>query len=321
MYPQRRPRRLRQKRIQKLVRETTLSPSDLVHPVFVDENLEEPWDIESMPGYQRLPLDHVAEDVKEALDLGIPSVILFGVPREKDERGSHAWGDDDIVQRAVRKIKEEAPGATVITDVCLCEYTSHGHCGVVEGDRVLNDETLPLLGKTAVSHARAGADIVAPSGMMDGMVDTIRVALDGEGYQDTLIMSYAVKYASSFYGPFRDAADSGYEFGDRSEYQMDPANTDEALMEAGMDLDEGADILMVKPALPYLDVIRRVKDEYGVPLAAYNVSGEYAMLKAADRMGWLDGRETMTESLTSIKRAGADMIITYFAKDMARLLR
>ncbi len=262
-----------------------------------------------------------ADDVKEAADLGIPAVILFGIPSTKDEEGSSAWGQDDVVQQAVREIKSElGKDMYVITDVCLCEYTSHGHCGVVdmEHEQILNDPTLPLLGKTAVSHALAGADMVAPSGMMDGMITGIRDALDKSNCKDVPIMSYAAKYSSAFYGPFREAADSGYSFGDRSSYQMDPANSDEAIE---LDILEGADVIMVKPALPYLDVLYRIKTEFKMPTAAYNVSGEFAMLKAAARLGWLDEKKVMYESLLSIKRAGADMILTYFAKDLARMLK
>ena len=257
-------------------------------------------------------------------DLGIPAIILFGIPSTKDEKGSSAWGENDVVQRAVREIKNElGKDIYVITDVCLCEYTNHGHCGVVdmEHEQILNDPTLPLLGRTAVSHALAGADMVAPSGMMDGMITAIRDALDKSNCSDVPIMSYAVKYSSAFYGPFREAADSGYSFGDRSSYQMDPANSDEAIREAELDILEGTDVIMVKPALPYLDVLYRIKTEFKMPTAAYNVSGEFAMLKAAARLGWLDENKVMYESLLSIKRAGADMILTYFAKDLARMLK
>lgn len=324
MFPQVRMRRLRSGKIRDMVRETSLSVDDLIYPMFVDENIDSPLAMSSMPGVSRLPVDMAADDAKEAADLGIPAVILFGIPSTKDEKGSSAWGEDDVVQRAVREIKNElGKDIYVITDVCLCEYTSHGHCGVVdmEKEEILNDPTLPLLGKTAVSHALAGADMVAPSGMMDGMISAIREALDENHCKDIPIMSYAAKYSSAFYGPFREAADSGYSFGDRSSYQMDPANSDEAIREAELDILEGADIIMVKPALPYLDILYRIKTEFKMPTAAYNVSGEFAMLKAAARMGWLDEKKVMYESLLSIKRAGADMILTYFAKDLARMLQ
>lgn len=317
-------RRLRSGKIRDMVRETSISVDDLIYPMFVDENIDSPLAMSSMPGISRLPVEMAADDVKEAADLGIPAVILFGIPSTKDEEGSSAWGQDDVVQRAVREIKSElGKDMYVITDVCLCEYTSHGHCGVVdmEHEQILNDPTLPLLGKTAVSHAMAGADMVAPSGMMDGMITAIRDALDKSNCKDVPIMSYAAKYSSAFYGPFREAADSGYSFGDRSSYQMDPANSDEAIREAELDILEGADVIMVKPALPYLDVLYRIKTEFKMPTAAYNVSGEFAMLKAAARLGWLDENKVMYESLLSIKRAGADMILTYFAKDLARMLK
>lgn len=324
MFPQVRMRRLRSGKIRDMVRETSISVDDLIYPMFVDENIDSPLAMSSMPGISRLPVEMAADDVKEAADLGIPAVILFGIPSTKDEEGSSAWGQDDVVQRAVREIKSElGKDMYVITDVCLCEYTSHGHCGVVdmEHEQILNDPTLPLLGKTAVSHAMAGADMVAPSGMMDGMITAIRDALDKSNCKDVPIMSYAAKYSSAFYGPFREAADSGYSFGDRSSYQMDPANSDEAIREAELDILEGADVIMVKPALPYLDVLYRIKTEFKMPTAAYNVSGEFAMLKAAARLGWLDENKVMYESLLSIKRAGADMILTYFAKDLARMLK
>ncbi|MGD9780508.1 porphobilinogen synthase [Methanomethylovorans sp.] len=324
MFPQVRMRRLRSGKIRDMVRETSISVDDLIYPMLVDENIDSPLAMSSMPGISRLPVEMAADDVKEAADLGIPAVILFGIPSTKDEEGSSAWGQDDVVQRAVREIKSElGKDMYVITDVCLCEYTSHGHCGVVdmEHEQILNDPTLPLLGKTAVSHALAGADMVAPSGMMDGMITAIRDALDKSNCKDVPIMSYAAKYSSAFYGPFREAADSGYSFGDRSSYQMDPANSDEAIREAELDILEGADVIMVKPALPYLDVLYRIKTEFKMPTAAYNVSGEFAMLKAAARLGWLDENKVMYESLLSIKRAGADMILTYFAKDLARMLK
>ncbi|SES67309.1 porphobilinogen synthase [Methanococcoides vulcani] len=324
MFPQVRMRRLRSGKIRDLVRETELSANDLIYPMFVDEATDSIVDISSMPGVQRLPLDKVVDDAKDAADLGIPAVVLFGIPEHKDETGTSSYGDEDIVQQAVRAIKEDlGEDMVVITDVCMCEYTSHGHCGIVdfETEDVLNDPTLDILGKIAVSHAKAGADIVAPSGMMDGMIGAIRTALDEDNFKNTPIMSYAAKYSSAFYGPFRDAADSGFQFGDRSTYQMDPANSDEAIREVELDILEGADIVMVKPALPYLDIIYRIKHEFKMPTAAYNVSGEYSMLKAAAEKGWLDEKKVMYESLMSIKRAGADMILTYFAKDLARMLK
>jgi porphobilinogen synthase len=324
MFPETRTRRLRNGKMRDLVRETSLSADNLIYPMFVDETITTSQMTASMPGVERHPLSKVADDAKEAADLGIPALILFGIPSHKDEHGSSAWGDEDIVQKAVREIKSElGKDMLVITDVCLCEYTDHGHCGMVDFEKgeVLNDPTLPLLGKTAVSHAKAGADMVAPSGMMDGMIGAIRSALDENNFTDIPIMSYAAKYSSSFYGPFRDVAESGCCFGDRSTYQMDPANSDEAMREVELDIMEGADIIMVKPALPYLDIIYRVKTEFRMPTAAYNVSGEYAMIKAAAQNGWLDEKKVMYESLLSIKRAGADMILTYFAKDMARILK
>lgn len=324
MFPEIRMRRLRNGKVRDLVRETSLSADNLIYPMFVDETISTVQKTASMPGVDRLPLSNVADDAKEAADLGIPALILFGIPSHKDEQGSSAWGDEDIVQQAIREIKSElGKDMIVITDVCLCEYTDHGHCGMVDFEKgeIMNDPTLPILGKTAVSHAKAGADMVAPSGMMDGMIGAIRSALDDNNFRDIPIMSYAAKYSSSFYGPFRDVAESGCCFGDRSTYQMDPANSDEAMREVELDIMEGADIIMVKPALPYLDIIYRVKNEFRMPTAAYNVSGEYAMIKAAAQNGWLDEKKVMYESLLSIKRAGADMILTYFAKDMARMLK
>ncbi|MDI6902619.1 MAG: porphobilinogen synthase [Methanocellales archaeon] len=313
-------RRLRQTKVRDMIRETTLTTKDLIYPMFVDERSTKPVPIKSMPGQFRFPLTSIADEVKAVSDLGILAIILFGIPSHKDEIGSSAYDPDGIIQRAVRTIKDEVD-IVVITDVCLCEYMTHGHCGVVENGKVLNDPTLEILAKTAVSHAEAGADVVAPSGMMDGMVDAIRTALDDDGFSDMIIMSYAAKYASSFYAPFREAAESGYAFGDRRSYQMDPSNSDEALREVSLDIQEGADIIMVKPALPYLDIIYRVKTEFGVPLAAYNVSGEYAMVKAAAEKGWLDEKEVVMESMLAIKRAGADLILTYFAKEVAEWLR
>lgn len=304
------------------MRETQLEVKDLICPVFVDETITEPSEINSMPGYYRLPLDMVADEAQCILDLGIPSIILFGIPGEKDETGTHAYGENDVIQKAIRAIrKEDGEDIIIMTDLCLCEYTSHGHCGVVsETHEILNDPTLEILGMAAVSHAKAGADIVAPSGMMDGMVGAIRRALDGNGFTNTPIMSYAAKYCSVFYGPFREAAGSGFSFGDRASYQMDPGNADEAMREVALDIEEGADIIMVKPALPYLDIVYRVKKKFRMPTAAYHVSGEYSMIKAAAAKGWLDERKAVLESLLSIKRAGADMILTYFAKDAAKML-
>jgi len=276
--------------------------------------------IPSMPGQARLSVDELVREAKDVAGMGIPGVILFGLPREKDPRGSEAYAEDGIVQQAVRAVKDVVPDLLVITDVCLCQYTSHGHCGVVEGGTVRNDATLELLSRVALSHVEAGADMVAPSDMMDGRVAAMREALDESGYTESPIMAYSAKYASSFYGPFRDAADSTPQFGDRRSYQMDPANGTEAMREIALDLDEGADIVMVKPALPYLDIISRAKSEFGVPLAAYSVSGEYAMIRAAGRLGWLDEERAMLEALTAIRRAGADIVITYFARDAARVL-
>ncbi|HDM36040.1 MAG TPA: porphobilinogen synthase [Candidatus Syntrophoarchaeum butanivorans] len=322
MFPIMRMRRLRGSRvIRGMVRETVLDPMDMIYPVFVDETISSKQEIESMPGQFRLPLSDVVDEVCELIELKIPAVLLFGIPAEKDDVGSSALDDEGIIQRAVKAIRDAVGDKiVVITDVCLCEYTSHGHCGIVDGKKILNDPTLEQIARMALSHAKAGADIVAPSGMMDGMVSAIRNLLDEEGYQDTLIMSYAAKYASSFYAPFREAADSGYAFGDRSSYQMDPGNSDEAIREVELDIMEGADILMVKPAIGYLDVLYRVKATFGMPTAAYNVSGEYSMVKAAAMNGWIDEKKVMYEMLLSIKRAGADLIITYFAKDIARYL-
>ncbi len=314
----RRMRRLRKPGLSRMVAETRVSTDDLIMPLFVDERLDAPMRIESMPGQFRHSIESLAREVEGLEELGVPAVILFGLPDKKDEVGSGAWDPAGVVQRAIERIKETTSKVVVIADLCLCEYTSHGHCGVIKNQEVANDETLPLLGKTAVSQARAGADVVAPSGMMDHMVAAIRGALDEEGFGDTPILSYAAKYASSFYGPFREAAESGYAFGDRSGYQMDPANALEALWEVRLDIEEGADMVMVKPAMPYLDILRMVKDEFGMPTAAYQVSGEYSMIMAAAERGWLDGERAMMEALTSIKRAGADMILTYYAKEFAR---
>jgi porphobilinogen synthase len=316
-----RPRRLREKPLlRRLVRETTLAAADFVYPLFVvhGRGIREP--IGSMPGQFRFSVDELVKDVKDVAGQGIPAVLLFGVPEEKDARGSEAYAEDGIVQQAVRAVKDVVPDLLVVTDVCLCQYTSHGHCGVVEGGTVRNDPTLELLARTAVSHAEAGADMVAPSDMMDGRVGAIREALDEANLVEVPIMAYSAKYASAFYGPFREAAESAPQFGDRRAYQMDPANAAEAMREIALDLDEGADIVMVKPALPYLDVISRARAEFGVPLAAYSVSGEYAMIRAAGRLGWLDEERAMLEALTAIRRAGADVVITYFAREAARLL-
>ena len=322
----RRPRRLRQDGVRGLVSETELEPSDLIAPVFVDATVDERRPIESMPGHERVPVDEAVDRAEELLATGIESVILFGIPTSKDDRGSRAWAEDGVVQEATRRITA-ATDAYVITDVCLCEYTDHGHCGVLE-DRaeedpdvtVRNDETLDLLARTAVSHADAGADMVAPSSMTDGMVGAIRDGLDEAGHEHAPVMSYAVKYESAFYGPFRDAADGAPAFGDRRHYQMDPANRREAMREAALDVEEGADALMVKPALSYLDVVRDVREEFDHPVAAYNVSGEYAMVHAAAEKGWLGLEGAALESLLSIKRAGADLILTYFAEDVADAL-
>ena len=322
MFPLARPRRLRRTPVlREMVRETTLEPSDFVYPLFVRSGQGVRTEISAMPGNHHLSVDRLVEEVGAATEEGIRSVILFGIPDRKDEEASEASNDEAPVQAAVRTLKKTYPNLCVITDVCLCAYTSHGHCGVVKEGEIQNDPTLEILGRVAVSHARAGADIVAPSDMMDGRVGAIREALDDAGCSSVAILSYAAKYASAFYGPFREAAGSTPQFGDRRSYQMDPANSDEALVEVGLDLEEGADIVMVKPALAYLDVIRRVKDTYGVPLAAYNVSGEFAMLVAAAERGFIERERTILEVLTSIRRAGADIILTYHAREAARLLR
>jgi porphobilinogen synthase len=321
-FPATRMRRLRKTGVLRdMVRETELAASQLVYPMFVELGIDSRTPIEAMPGIDRLSISHAVEEAGEAHSLGIPSVLLFGIPTDKDEHASGAYDEEGVVQLAVRAIKEAHPELVVITDVCLCEYTSHGHCGVVRPDgHVDNDLTLDLLARTAISHAAAGADIVAPSDMMDGRVGALRSQLDAEGYSETPIIAYSAKFASAFYGPFREAADSAPAFGDRRAYQMDPANGDEALREALLDVEEGADVLMVKPALPYLDVIRRVKDATLLPVAAYNVSGEYSMLKAAAAAGYLDERAAVLEALTGVRRAGADIVITYHAKDVARWL-
>jgi porphobilinogen synthase len=316
-----RPRRLREKALLRaMTRETSLAVDDFVYPLFVvhGRGVREP--ITSMPGQSQLSVDELVKEAKDAASMGIPAILLFGLPQDKDPHGSEAYAEDGIVQQAVRAVKDRVPDLLVITDVCLCEYTSHGHCGVVEDGVVRNDPTLDLIARTAVSHAEAGADMVAPSDMMDGRVGAIREALDESSYGDTPIMAYSAKYASTFYGPFREAANSTPQFGDRRSYQMDPANAQEAMREIALDIDEGADIVMVKPALPYLDIISRAKTEFGVPLAAYSVSGEYAMIKAAGKLGWLDEERAMMEALIAIRRAGADIVITYFAKEAARAL-
>jgi len=316
-----RPRRLRQTpEIRRMVRETSLRVDDFIYPVFVVNGSRKREIIPSMPGIYRLSIDELLKETEELRSLGIPGVILFGLPDVKDSMGSAAYAEDGIVQRAISAVKENVPGLIVLTDVCLCQYTDHGHCGVIKDGRIDNDTTIDILSDVALSHARAGADFVAPSDMMDGRVGAIRKRLEKEGYTDTGIMSYAVKYSSAFYGPFREAADSAPQFGDRKTYQMDPANRREALKEVAIDVEEGADIVMVKPALPYLDIIYQVKGSTNLPVAAYNVSGEYAMVKAADQKGWIEGQNVMMEMLLSIKRAGADIILTYFAKEAARLL-
>jgi len=324
-FPELRMRRMRRnENIRRLVRENSLSIDDLIYPLFVVEGKGIKEEIPSMPGQYRYSIDRLVDEVREVKELGIPAIILFGIPEEKDELGSDSYSEGGIIQRAVRAIKENVPEIYTITDVCFCEYTSHGHCGYLrcEGDvcDVDNDETLKLLGKQVVSHAEAGVDMVAPSGMMDGMVKAIREALDSAGYTEIPIMAYSAKYASAYYGPFRDAAESAPSFGDRRSYQMDPPNSDEALREVALDIEEGADIVMVKPALSYMDIIRRVKETFGYPTAAYNVSGEYSMVKAAAMKGWIDEKRVVLETLTSMKRAGADMILTYHAKDVARWL-
>ncbi len=322
IFPDYRPRRLRKNEsFRSMIRETHLSASQLIYPLFVMPGKNKKEEITSMPGVYRMSVDLLGEEAKQCLSLGVNSVILFGLPEDKDPTGSGAHAKDGIIQRAIRELKNKAPEMMVLTDVCLCEYTDHGHCGCLINGDVDNDATLEILAKTALSHAQAGADMVAPSDMMDGRVAEIRATLDENNYDSIPIMSYAVKYASSFYGPFRDAADCSPQFGDRRSYQMDPANSREAMREASLDVEEGADILMVKPAVAYLDIISRLHDEFDLPVAAYHVSGEYAMIKAAAEKGWIDGEKVMVETLLSIKRAGADIILTYFAKDMAKLLR
>ncbi len=321
VFPTKRLRRLRYNpKIRDLVRETYIRKEDLIYPLFVcpGENIKK--EVRSMPGVYNMSIDILVQEVKEVHSLGIPAIILFGIPEQKDEMGSEAYNPEGIIQRAVRAIKNEIKDILVITDVCMCEYTSHGHCGIIRNNEIVNDETLIYLAKEAISHAEAGADIIAPSDMMDGRVAAIRKSLDYKGFEKIPIMSYAVKYASGYYGPFRDAADSAPSFGDRRSHQMDIANIEEALREAESDIDEGADIIMVKPAGAYLDVISKVKEEFRMPTAAYQVSGEYSMIKAAGKLGWIDEERVMLESLIAIKRAGADMILTYFAKDVAKIL-
>lgn len=321
LFPDYRPRRLRQSEaFRRMIRETVLTCDDLILPLFAvnGKGVENP--IPSMPGHSQLSIDKLVVEAKKAFDSGIPAIILFGIPDKKDALGTSAYAPGGIVQKAVKAVKDKLPDLAVITDVCLCQYTDHGHCGVVEGNRIDNDASLDLLARTALSHAKAGADMVAPSDMMDGRVAEIRETLDEAGFSHTPIMSYAAKYCSAYYGPFRQAADSAPQFGDRRTYQMDPANAIEAIREATMDVEEGADIIMVKPALAYLDIICRVRQEIDLPVAAYNVSGEYSMIKAAEKLGWIDGTRVMMETLTAIKRAGADMILTYFALDAAKIL-
>ncbi len=321
-FPEYRPRRLRKNDLfRRLIRETSPSVDSFIFPLFatVGKGVKKP--IASMPGHSQLSVDLIVKEAQECRDLGIPAILLFGIPDKKDGTASGAFAKEGIVQQAVKRIKDKVPDILVVTDVCLCEYTDHGHCGILERNEVDNDQTLEVLAETAVSHAKAGADMVAPSAMMDGQVGVIREGLDEAGYENIPIMAYSAKYASCFYGPFREAAESAPQFGDRKAYQMDPANGDEAIREMNLDVQEGADILMVKPALPYLDVIRRAKEEFDLPVAAYNVSGEFAMIKAAAQLGWLDGERAMMESLTAIRRAGADIILTYFAKEAAKLLK
>ena len=321
-FPDYRPRRLRKNaNVRRMVRETALSVNDMVFPLFAigGKGIKKP--INSMPGNFQMSIDYLVKEASKVKELGIPAVLLFGIPDKKDEAASGAFAKDGIVQQAVGRIKDKVYDLIVITDVCLCEYTSHGHCGMMEKGDVDNDATLEVLAETAVSHAKAGADMVAPSAMMDGQIGAIREALDEAGYETLPVMAYAAKYASCFYGPFREAAESAPQYGDRKSYQMDPANSDEAIREITLDVEEGADIIMVKPALPYLDIIRRAKEEFDLPIAAYNVSGEFSMIKAAANLGWLDGEKAMMESLLSIKRAGADIIITYFAQEAAEVIR
>ena len=321
-FPAVRLRRMRQnERLRGLVRETHLRTDQLVYPLFIAEGIDQPHEISAMPGIMQWPLEHLGHEVERIAQLGIPAVLLFGIPNQKDDVGSQAYAQEGIIQRAIRCIKAEVPELQVITDVCLCEYTAHGHCGVIANGDVENDPSLILLSQMALSHAQAGADVVAPSDMMDGRVGAIRRTLDEHGFNQLPIMSYAAKFASGFYGPFREAAGSTPQFGDRRSYQMDPANSREALREIDQDIEEGADMVMVKPALAYMDIIRQVRDRWNLPIAAYNVSGEYSMIKAAAQKGWIDEKRITLEALTGIRRAGADIIITYFAPDVARWLR
>lgn len=320
-YPTFRARRIRGKEVfRRMVRETTLSANDLIYPMFSAFGKGIRKEISSMPGIYQQSIEYIVEEAQQAYELGVPAVILFGIPETKDAVGSDAYAEHGIIQETIRALKKQVSGLVVITDVCMCEYTDHGHCGIIKDGDVDNDATLELLAQEALSHARAGADMVAPSDMMDGRVMAIREILDNNGFTHIPLMSYAVKYASGYYGPFREAAESTPQFGDRRSYQMDPANSKEALREATLDVEEGADILMVKPALAYLDIISRLHDEFDLPVAAYQVSGEYAMIKAAAEKGWIDGERVMAESLIAIRRAGADIILTYFAKEMAKLL-
>jgi porphobilinogen synthase len=321
-FPINRPRRLRRNEtLRRMIRETRLAPEDFIQPYFVCPGRDVKKPVGAMPGVAQMSVDHIAREARETYAAGVPAVILFGIPQRKDAQGSEAWNDNGEVQRAIREIKEHVPGLAVITDVCMCEYTDHGHCGAVVGSEIDNDASLELLVREALSHARAGADMVAPSDMMDGRVGAIRTALDDNGFTHLPIMAYSAKFASAFYGPFREAAESTPQFGDRRSYQMDPPNGDEAMREIALDLEEGADIVMVKPALAYLDLIYRAKHEFNVPIAAYNVSGEYSMIRAAGINGWLDEERATMEVLTGIKRAGADMILTYFATNVAKHLR
>ncbi|WP_456384148.1 porphobilinogen synthase [Persephonella sp.] len=321
-FPVHRPRRLRKnENIRRLVRENHISVDDLIYPLFIEEGENIKKEIPSMPGIYRWSLDRLDEELEEVSELGIPAVLLFGIPAHKDEVGSETWNEEGIIQQAIRHIKKNYPDLYVITDVCFCEYTEHGHCGVLHNHDVANDITLENTKKQVVSHAEAGADMVAPSGMMDGVVKAIREALDGAGFTDIPIMAYSAKYASAYYGPFRDAADSAPAFGDRRTYQMDPANRREALKEVALDVEEGADIVMVKPALAYLDIISDIKQQFNLPVAAYNVSGEYSMVKAAGKLGWIDENKVMMETVLSMKRAGADIIITYHAKEIAKIIK
>jgi len=323
VFPTLRLRRLRRTpALRRMVREVSLSPADFIYPMFITHGQNVRHEVPSMPGVFQLSVDVLVAEAAELAELGIPAVMLFGLPAEKDPIGKENFADDGIVQQAIRALRQANPELVIMTDVCMCEYTDHGHCGIVENGQILNDPSIEILGKVAVSHAKAGADVPAPSAMMDGQIAAIRQALDGAGFADLPIMGYSAKFASGFYGPFRDAADSPPQFGDRSSYQMDPANAREAIREIELDVAEGADMIMVKPALPYLDIIRQARDTFPeIPLAAYNVSGEYSMLKAAAKLGWLDEKRVALESLLAIKRAGADMILTYWAKDAARWLR